>query len=138
MWIQSYVALSLVIKSLKLLFRDDFANNFNFLNFILLFRFWFSDSRAFEESFFLNFVSVAVILFRSSLIFFFCFLFVKFSFSFQWRLLKNFTIFFKLLKLNECFCSFLKLDCLRVSIVERLITLMKHFVKNMPWWFYNY
>ena len=50
MWIQSHVALSLVIKLLKLLFWDDSASNFNLLNFALLFRFWFSNSRAFEKS----------------------------------------------------------------------------------------
>ena len=49
-WVQSYVALSLVIKFLKLLFRNDFASNFNLLKFALLFRFKFSGSRASEES----------------------------------------------------------------------------------------
>ena len=53
--IQSHVVLSFVIKFLKLLFRDDFASNFNFLNFILLFRFWFFDSRASEKNSFFEF-----------------------------------------------------------------------------------
>ena len=83
-----------------------------------------------KNAFFLNSVSVAVILFRSSLIFFFCFLFVEFSFSFQWRLLNDSTIFLELSKSNECLRFFLKLNCLRVSIVERSVTLMKHFFKN--------
>ena len=78
-WVQSHVALSLVINLLKLLFRDDFSNNFNLLNFVS----WFSDSRASEKRSFLNSVSVAIILFRSSLIFFFCFLFIESNFSFQ-------------------------------------------------------
>ena len=50
-WAQSYVALPLMIKFLKLLFWNNFASNFNLLNFVLLFRFWFSDSCASEESF---------------------------------------------------------------------------------------
>ena len=48
--VQSHVALPLVIKFLKLLFRNDFASNFNLLNFVLLFWFWFSDSRASEKN----------------------------------------------------------------------------------------
>ena len=80
---------------------------------------------------FLNFISVVVILFQSSLIFFFCFLFAEFNFWFQWRLLNSFTIFFELSKSNKCFRFFLKLDCFRVSIVERSIILMKHFFKIM-------
>ena len=86
---------------------------------------------------FLNSISVVVILFRSSLIFFFCFLFVEFNFSFQWWLLNDFTIFLKLLKWNECLRFFLKLNCFRVSIVERSVILMKYFFKSMFWWFYN-
>ena len=126
-WVQSHVALPLVINLLKSLFRDDFSSNFNLLNFVL----WFSNSYAFEKRFFLNSVSVIVILFRSSLIFFFYFLFIEFSFSFQWRFLNDSTIFFELSKSNECLHFFLKLNCLRVSIVERSITLIKHFFKNM-------
>ena len=80
---------------------------------------------------FLNSVSVAVILFRSSLIFFFCFLFVEFNFSFQWRFLNDSIIFFKLSESNECLYFFLKLDCFRVLIVERSVILMKHFFKDM-------
>ena len=125
-WVQSHVALPFMINHLKFLFWNDFSSNFNFLNFVL----WFSDSRASEERLFLNFVFVIVILFQSSLIFFFCFLFVEFNFSFQWRLLNNFTIFFELPKSNECLRFFLKLDCFRVSIVERSITLMKYFFKS--------
>ena len=49
-WVQSYVALPLLIKILKLLFWNDFANNFNLLNFALLFRFWFFNSRVTQES----------------------------------------------------------------------------------------
>ena len=77
-WVQSHAAFSLIINLLKSSFRDDFSSNFNFLNFAS----WFSDSRAFEERLFLNFVSVIIILFRSSLILFFCFLFVELNFSF--------------------------------------------------------
>ena len=80
---------------------------------------------------FLNFVSVIVILFRSSLIFFSCFLFVEFNFSFQWRLLNNFTIFLELLKSNECSCFFLIVNCFRASIVERSVILIKHFFRDM-------
>ena len=90
-----------------------------------------------KNVFLLNFVSVIIILFRSSLIFFFCFLFIEFSFSFQWWLLNDFTTFLELLKSNECLRFFLKLDCLRVSIVERSITLMKYFFEDMLWWIYN-
>ena len=133
-WVQSHVALPLVINLLKLLFRNDFSSNFNLLNFVS----WFFDSRASEERFFLNFVSVVVILFRSSLILFFCFLFVEFNFLFQWRLLNDFTIFFKLSESNKCFRFFLKLDCLRVSIIKRSVILIKHFFKNKSWWFHNF
>ena len=129
-WVQSHVVLSLVINLLKLLFWNNFSSNFNVLNFIL----WFFDSRAFKERFFLNSVSVAVILFRSFLIFFSYFLFVEFNFLFQWRLLNDFTIFLELSESNKCLRFFLKLDCFRVLIVERSITLMKHFFKNTSWW----
>ena len=125
-WVQSHFALPLVINFLKSSFRDDFSSNFNLLNSASRF----SDSRASEECFFFNSVFVVVILFRSSLIFFFCFLFIEFNFSFQWRLLNDFTIFLKLSKSNECLRFFLKLNCLRVSIVERSVILMKHFFKN--------
>ena len=125
-WIQSHVALSLVINRLKSSFQNDFSSNFNFLNFAS----WFSDSRVSEERFFLNSVSVTVILFRSSLIFFSYFLFIEFSFSFQWRLRNDSTIFLELSKSNECLRFFLKLNCLQVSIVERSVILMKHFFKN--------
>ena len=55
-WTRSHIVLSLIIKFLKLLFWNNFASNFNLLNFAnLLFRFWFSDSRAFKESYFLEF-----------------------------------------------------------------------------------
>ena len=50
-WVQLHVALPLMIKLLKSLFRDDFSNNFNFLNFVS----WFSDSRTFEKRFFFEF-----------------------------------------------------------------------------------
>ena len=53
--VQSHVVFPLVIKVLKLLFRDDIASNFNFLIFALLFRFRFSDSRTSEKSFFFEF-----------------------------------------------------------------------------------
>ena len=86
---------------------------------------------------FLNFVSVVIILFRSSLILFFYFLFVESNFSFQWRFLNDFIISFKLSESNECFHFFLKLDCLQASIVERSIILMKHFFRDTSWWFYN-
>ena len=125
-WVQSHFVLSFVINLLKSSFRNDFSSNFNFLNFVSRF----SDSRAFEERFFLNSVSVVVILFRSSLIFFFYFLFVEFDFSFQWRFLNNFTISLELSKSNECLRFFLNLNYFRVSIVERSIILMKHFLKS--------
>ena len=83
-----------------------------------------------KNVFFLNSVSVVVILFRSSLIFFFYFLFIEFNFSFQWRFLNGSTIFLELWKLNECFRFFLKLNCFRTSIVEKLIILTKHFFRN--------
>ena len=125
-WVQSHVALPLVINLLRSSFRDDFSSNFNFL------------IRAFLKNvLFLNFVSVVVILFRSSLIFFFCFLFIEFSFSYQWRLLNDFTISFELSESNEYLRFFLKLNCLRASIVEKSVILMKHFFKNTSWWFYN-
>ena len=127
-WVQPYVALSFVINLLKSLFWNDFSSNFNFLNFTL----WFSDSRAFEERFFFKFCFCCCyfvsIVFN---LFFFCFLFIEFNFSFQWQLLNNFTIFLELSELNECFCFFLELNCLRASIVKRSVILMKHFFKNM-------
>ena len=125
-WVQSHVALPLVINLLKSLFRDDFSSNFNLLNFAL----WFSDSRASEEHSFFEFCFCCC--YSISIVFnlFFCFVFVEFSFSFQWRFLNDFTIFFKMSKLNECLCFFLKLNFLRILIVKRSVILMKHFFKN--------
>ena len=54
-WFQQQVALPFVIKFLKLLFQKDFVSDFNLLNFVLLFRFWFSDSRTSEENSFFEF-----------------------------------------------------------------------------------
>ena len=126
MWVQSHVALPFVINLLKLSFRDDFSSNFNLLNFVS----WFSDSRVFEKIFFFEFCfcccySVPVVF---NLLF--CFLFVKFSFSFQWQLLNDSTIFLEFSESNECLCFFLKLNCLRFSIVERSVTLMKYFFRD--------
>ena len=50
-WVQSHVALPLVINFLKSSFRNDFSSNFNLSNFVS----WFSDSRAFEKCFFIEF-----------------------------------------------------------------------------------
>ena len=106
-------------RAISIFWTSFYCSDFNFL------------IRAFlKKIFLLNFVSVVVILFRSSLIFFFCFLFVEFNFSFQWRLLNDFTIFLELSESNECLRFFLKLDCLRASIVEKLIILMKHFFRD--------
>ena len=50
-WVQSHVTLLFVINLLKSSFRNNFSNNFNFLNFAL----WFSDSRASEKRSFFEF-----------------------------------------------------------------------------------